>query len=106
MILSDENITELHSCPPSIEYLITDECATVRLSEEIPIEALGAHVHHHISGPGGVSPVVRAWCMDMFRQLYPGEHFPDVPCLDFDLFNKGEMKGEREIRIKKKTSKR
>jgi hypothetical protein len=59
--LSDDETTGLSPCPSSIEFLITDECAKVRLPEEIPSEVLGVHVRHHLSGRGGVSPVVRAW---------------------------------------------
>jgi hypothetical protein len=50
LTLSDEDTTEHPPCPPLIEFLITDECAKVRLSEEIPAEVFGAHVCHHLSG--------------------------------------------------------
>jgi hypothetical protein len=85
--LSDEDTTEFPPCMPSIEFLLTDKYAKVRLPEEIPAKVLAVHVHHHLSGQGRVSLDVRAWCMDIFRQIYPEEHFPDVPCLDFDLFH-------------------
>jgi hypothetical protein len=65
-------------CPPSIEFLVTDECAKVRLPKEILSAVLDAHVRHHLTGRGWVSPVVRAWCMDMFRRMYPKEHLPDA----------------------------
>jgi hypothetical protein len=46
----DYETTELPPCPPSIEFLVTDECAKVRLSKAILSKVLDAHVRHHLTG--------------------------------------------------------
>ncbi|XP_003487152.1 uncharacterized protein LOC100740331 [Bombus impatiens] len=83
--LPEEDIAELSPCPSPVELLVTDHCAKVWLSSKIPVEILNAHVRHHISGAGGVSPIVRSWCMDVFHQMYLVEDFPDVPSYDFNI---------------------
>ncbi|XP_060819609.1 uncharacterized protein LOC132909032 isoform X2 [Bombus pascuorum] len=85
LMLSDENTAELSPCPSPVEFLVTDHCAKVWLSSKIPVEILNAHVRHHISGEGGVSPIVRSWCMDVFHQMYLAEDFPDMPSYDFNI---------------------
>jgi hypothetical protein len=88
--LSEKDTTGLPPCPPSVEFLITDECVEVRLPEEIPAEMLDAHIRHHLCGQGGISTIVRLWCMNMFRQIYPEESFApgaDASCFDFDFIS-------------------
>ncbi|XP_050600664.1 uncharacterized protein LOC126928866 [Bombus affinis] len=83
--LSGEDTAELSPCPSPVELLVTDHCAKVWLSSKIPVEILNAHVSHHISGVGGVSPIVRSWCMDVFHQKYFAEDFSDMPSYDFNI---------------------
>jgi hypothetical protein len=73
----------------SVEFLITDSSAKVRLPAEIPAEVFNAHVHHHLAGHGEVSPIVRSWCIGVFRQIYPAKDFPDVSCNNFDILRLG-----------------
>lgn len=73
----------LASCPDDssvIDLNLPNEDTKVRFPENIPTEVLDAHLRHHLSGQGAISPIVRSWCIDKFRETYP-----DAPCADFNF---------------------
>lgn len=80
LALSDEDTVEFSPSLPSFEILDTDDCAKVRFPKDVPTEVLDAHLRHHFSDQGGISPIVRSWCIDKFREMYP-----DTPYADFNF---------------------
>lgn len=80
LALSDEDTVEFSPSLPSFEVLDTDDCAKVRFPNDVSTEVLDAHLRHHLSDQGGISPIVRSWCIDKFCEIYP-----DAPCADFNF---------------------